>query len=105
MTNLGRRLPRKRTRNRKSRSMPRGSRGRAPGDGTERRAEVVKERVFLHHYLPEIYSAAMFGVNSSGSPRWPVSFSPSSHIANARFFSAGKTAATRSVSISAAIPG
>ena len=37
------------------------------------------------------YSAARFGVNSSGNPLWPVSRSPSSYISKARFFNAGTT--------------
>ena len=51
------------------------------------------------------YSAARFGVNSSGNPLWPVSLSPSSYISNARFFKAGRTEAILSRSRSAAIPG
>ena len=51
------------------------------------------------------YSAARFGVNSSGKPLWPVSLSPSSYISKARFFTAGRTAAICSGSRSAAMPG
>src|SRR5262249_51206111 len=51
------------------------------------------------------YSAARFGVNSSGNPLWPVSLSPSTYISKARFFNAGRTAAILSRSRSAAIPG
>src|SRR5204862_7740494 len=36
-------------------------------------------------------AAARFGVASSGRPGWPVSLSPSSHIASACFFIAGRT--------------
>src|SRR5665213_956408 len=39
------------------------------------------------------YSAARFGVNSSGNPLCPVNFSPSAYISKARFFSAGSTEA------------
>ena len=51
------------------------------------------------------YSAARFGVNSSGKPLWPVSLSPSSYISKARFFTTGRTAAICSGSRSAAMPG
>jgi hypothetical protein len=51
------------------------------------------------------YSAARFGVNSSGKPLWPVSLSPSSYISKARFFTAGRAAAICSGSRSAAMPG
>ena len=51
------------------------------------------------------YSAARFGVNSSGNPLCPVNLSPSSYISNARFLSAGRTEAILSRSKSAAIPG
>src|ERR1700686_2650653 len=47
-------------------------------------------------------AAARFGVTSGGRPGWPVSLSPSSHIARACFFITRRTAAILSVSRSAA---
>src|SRR5437763_7319419 len=65
-----------------------------PGQGPEKNRKA-----------PRYSAAARFGVTSIGSPGWPVSRSPSSHIAKACFFTAGRTAAIRSVSRAAATPG
>ncbi len=66
----------------------------------------AKTRASEPSTVPAIaYSAARFGVNSSGRPLWPVNLSPSSYISKARFFNAGRTEAILSRSRSAAIPG
>jgi hypothetical protein len=62
-------------------------------------------KAFVQGGLWGRYSAARFGVNSSGKPLWPVSLSPSSYISKARFFTAGRAAAICSGSRSAAMPG